>query len=66
MTHSTGKAVGCTTVSLTGPNGGKLATHADIAIRTPGASTALVQEGHIALWHTMCLLIEAHYFPIKR
>ncbi len=66
MTHSTGKAVGCTTASFTGPNGGKLATHADIAIRTPGASTALVQEGHIALWHTMCLLIEAHYFPEKR
>ncbi len=66
MAHSTGKAVGCTAVSLTGPHGGLLATHADIAIRTPGASTALVQEGHIALWHTMCLLIEAHYFPQKR
>ena len=66
MTHSVGKAVGCITVALTGAQGGLLATHADIAIRTPGASTAFVQEGHIALWHTMCLLIEAHYFPDKR
>lgn len=66
MAQSTAKAIGCTTVSLTGPHGGKLATHADIAIRAEGASTALVQEAHISLWHTMCLMIEAHYFPEKR
>lgn len=66
MAQSTAKAIGCTTVAYTGPHGGKLAMHADIAIRTPGDSTAYVQEAHIALWHTMCLLIEAHYFPEKR
>ncbi len=66
MAQSTAKAMGCTTVALTGPNGGKLATHADLAIRAPGASTVIVQEAHISLWHTMCLLIEAHYFPEKR
>lgn len=66
MAQSTASAMGCTTVALTGAHGGKLATHADIAIRTAGNSTALVQEGHISLWHTMCLLIEAHYFTEKR
>ena len=66
MAQSTAKAIGCTTVSITGPHGGKLAMHADLAVRAPGGSTAVVQEAHIALWHTMCLLIEAHYFPDKR
>lgn len=66
MAQSTATAIGCTTVALTGPHGGKLATHADIAIRAAGESTAHVQEAHISLWHTMCLLIEAHYFPEKR
>ncbi len=66
MAQSTAKAVGCTTAAFTGPNGGKLAIHADIPIRTLGDSTAIVQEAHIALWHTMCLLIEAHYFPDLR
>ena len=66
MAQSTAKAIGCTTVALTGAHGGKLAMHADIAIRTPGDSTAFVQENHISLWHVMCLLIEAHYFPEMR
>lgn len=66
MAQSTAQAIGCTTVALTGSHGGKLATHADIAIRAEGDSTAHVQEAHISLWHTMCLMIEAHYFPEKR
>ena len=66
MAQSTAQAMNCTTVALTGPHGGKLATHADIAIRAAGDSTALVQEAHISLWHTTCLMIEAHYFPEKR
>ncbi|HIA48262.1 MAG TPA: SIS domain-containing protein, partial [Candidatus Hydrogenedentes bacterium] len=66
MAQSTAKAVGCTTAAFTGPHGGILAIHADIPIRTLGDSTAIVQEAHIALWHTMCLLIEAHYFPDLR
>jgi len=66
MAQSTAQSLGCTAVALTGPNGSNLAAHADIAVRTPGESVALIQEAHIALWHTMCLLIEAHYFPEMR
>ena len=66
MAMSTAKAAGCTTVSLTGPHGGKLATHADIAIKAPGDSTKVVQEAHLVLYHTACLMIEAHYFPDER
>ncbi len=66
MAMSTAKAVGCTTVTLTGPHGGKLAIHADIAVKAPGDSVKTIQEAHICLYHTMCCLIEAHYFPEKR
>ena len=60
------KAVGATTVALTGPNGGKMASHADIVIRAPGNSTKEIQEAHLVLYHTFCALIEAHYFPEMR
>ena len=66
MAMSVAKAVGATTVSFTGPSGGKMAEAADIALQAPGDSTKVVQEAHIALYHTMCLLIETHYFTEKR
>lgn len=60
------KAHGAVTVALTGPNGGKMAAYADVPLRAPGASTKVIQEAHIVLWHTMCCLIEAHHFPEMR
>ena len=66
MAMSTAKAYGATAVSMTGPRGGRMAEFADIAIKAPGDSTKVIQEAHIALWHTMCLLIEVHYFPDMR
>ncbi|MCL4217153.1 MAG: SIS domain-containing protein [Candidatus Hydrogenedentes bacterium] len=66
MAMSVAKASGAVTASLTGPKGGKMAASADIAIEAPGTSTAVVQEAHIVLYHTICSLIEAHYFPERR
>ena len=66
MAQTIAQAIGCRTVALTGPHGGKLAAHADIAIKTPGDSTKVVQEGHLCLYHTFCAMIEAHYFPEMR
>lgn len=60
------RAHGAHAVSLTGPGGGKMADYAALALRAPGASTKEIQEAHIVLWHTMCCLIEAHYFPEMR
>ena len=60
------KAIGGTSVALTGPNGGKMASHADIVIRAPGNSPKEIQEAHLVLYHTFCALIEAHYFPEMR
>jgi len=66
MAISVAKAHGATAVALTGPKGGKMAEAADLAIKAPGEATKIIQEAHIVLWHTMCLLIEGHYFPEMR
>lgn len=66
MALSAAKAAGCTTAALTGPHGGKLAMHADIAIRAAGDSVARIQESHICVYHTVCEMVEAHYFPELR
>ena len=66
MAMSVAKAKGGVAVSLTGPKGGEMAAVADVALKAPGDSTKVVQEAHVTLWHTMCCLIEAHYFPEKR
>jgi D-sedoheptulose 7-phosphate isomerase len=66
MAMSVGKAVGVTTVALTGSEGGRMAEAADIALRSPGDSTKTVQEAHIVLYHTFCAMIEAHFFPEPR
>lgn len=66
MAMSVAKAHEAVTIALTGPKGGQMAQVADIAIRAPGDCTKVVQEGHITLWHTLCCLIEGHYFPEMR
>lgn len=66
MAMSVAKAVGATTVSLTGPNGGNMAQFADIAIKAPGDTVKTIQEAHLVLYHTTCALIEAHFFPDMR
>ncbi|MFP4502837.1 MAG: SIS domain-containing protein [Candidatus Hydrogenedentota bacterium] len=66
MAMSVARAHLATAVALTGPGGGRMGDFADIAIKAPGDSTKIIQEAHTVLWHTLCLLIEAHYFPEKR
>jgi len=66
MALSVAKAKGGIGVAFTGPKGGAMADFADIVVKTPGDSTKVVQEAHATLWHTLCCLIEAHYFPEPR
>lgn len=66
MALSVAKASGATAVSLTGPKGGRMAAMADIAVKAPGGAVKEIQEAHLTLYHTMCALIEAHYFPEMR
>ena len=66
MAMSVAKATGATVATLTGRTGGDMAGNADIVINAPGNSTHIIQEAHIVLYHTMCALIEAHYFEEPR
>ncbi len=63
-----GKALGMTTVALTGSkaNGGKMGKIADILVTSPATVTKLVQEDHFPMYHAMCAMIEAQYFPKPR
>jgi len=46
------------TILLTGFEGGKARAVADLSIIAPGAHTAQIQEAHIAIYHTLCFMIE--------
>jgi len=56
------RALDVTVISLTGQEGGKLASLADVAIRAPATRTDRVQEMHIALYHCLCEMLEVLFF----
>lgn len=60
---STAKALMMTSVGLTGPAGNPLATLVDIAMCVPANETYRVQEAHVAIYHQLCLMLEARFFP---
>lgn len=61
----TAKAKGMTVIGLTGETGGKMKAFCDILIRVPGRRTAFVQELHLPVYHTLCLMVENHFFGNK-
>lgn len=56
---STAREMGIKIVALTGGNGGKLATAADITINAPADMTNNIQEMHITIGHMLCGFVEA-------
>jgi D-sedoheptulose 7-phosphate isomerase len=54
---------GLVTVGLTGRGGGEMPALCDHCLRVPADATPRIQEGHIALGHTLCWLIERALFP---
>lgn len=52
-----------TTIGFTGAMGGKMADMCDITLRMPSKETPKIQEGHIAIGHIICGLVEAAMFP---
>ena len=60
------RAAGARTMALTGPHGGAMAQRADYPVKAPGDSVKTIQEAHIALYHTLCALVEAAFFPDAR
>jgi len=50
-------------IGMTGAKGGEFAALCDVALITPSAVTPNIQEGHIAMGHAFCLLVERSMFP---
>ena len=61
----TARAKGMTVVGMTGETGGKLKGCCDILINVPERRTAFVQELHLPVYHTLCLMIENNLFGIQ-
>lgn len=58
----TAKAKGMKVLALTGKDGGKLAKVADVSIIVPEKETYKIQELHLPIYHTLCLMLEAHFY----
>jgi D-sedoheptulose 7-phosphate isomerase len=54
--------LGMTVIGFTGAHGTAFAARCDIALVTPHASTPRIQEGHIAMGHALCELVERALF----
>src|SRR5262252_439388 len=52
-----------TVIGMTGAKGSEFAAMCDVALITPSAATPNIQEGHIAMGHAFCLLVERALFP---
>ncbi|GHV93964.1 phosphoheptose isomerase 2 [Spirochaetia bacterium] len=58
----TAKAKNLKTIALTGGTGGPLVQFADVSIIVPETETYKIQELHLPVYHTLCLMVEDHFF----
>ncbi len=56
------KAKGMKVIALTGKNGGKLNTLADVNMIMPCDETYQIQELHLPVYHALCLMLEEYFF----
>ena len=59
----TANKLGLKTAALTGATGGRAAQIAKCAVRVPSCETYLIQEFHLPVYHTLCLMLEDEFFP---
>lgn len=58
----TARALGLRTIGLLGRDGGKLRGLCDAAIVVPEQETYKIQELHLPVYHTLCLMLEEAFF----
>ncbi|MDE7083208.1 MAG: SIS domain-containing protein [Clostridia bacterium] len=56
------RAMGLKVIGLTGAKGGELSTVSDVAIKVPSTETYMIQELHLPVYHTLCLMLEERFF----
>jgi len=58
----TASAKGLKNILLSGNTGGRALQYADAAIVVPGTETYKIQELHLPVYHTLCLMLEEYFF----
>ena len=56
------KAKGLVTIGMTGETGGKMKKFCDLLINVPEKRTAYVQELHLPVYHSICMIVENELF----
>lgn len=56
------KAKGLKVIGLTGAKDNKLMKYADVCIRVPEKETYKIQELHLPVYHSLCMMLEDHFF----
>ncbi|MDY0211513.1 MAG: D-sedoheptulose 7-phosphate isomerase [Desulfuromonadaceae bacterium] len=57
------RASGCSVVTLSGRDGGKMAAFADLCLNVAVEETPRIQEVHLSIIHILCDLVEQQMFP---
>jgi D-sedoheptulose 7-phosphate isomerase len=55
-------AVGIKVIGLTGADGGELSKISDVVIKVPEKETYRIQELHLPVYHSWCLMLEETFF----
>lgn len=56
------KAKGMKVIGLTGEKESRLSALADVCIKAPAAVTYMIQEYHLPIYHTLCLMLEERFY----
>ncbi|MCR4739720.1 MAG: SIS domain-containing protein [Lachnospiraceae bacterium] len=56
------RALGIKVIALTGKSGGRIKDFADVCVRVNEEETYKIQELHLPIYHTWCLMLEDHFF----
>ncbi|NUK30267.1 SIS domain-containing protein [Parageobacillus sp. VR-IP] len=56
------RAKGLKTIGLTGRSGGAMSEICDVTIKVPRDLTPDIQELHLPIYHTLCILLEEEFF----
>ena len=62
MAVKAARALGLTTVGMTGCGGGALESLCDVTLKSREKETYLVQEDHLMFYHRLCLRVEDALF----
>ena len=56
------KAIGMSVIGMSGETGGAFKSICDVCITVPYRETALIQEKHLPIYHTLCAALEVAFF----